>query len=201
MERRDFLTLFASAAAAAGVSATPLAGAVPAPEPPLDGPEDLDAYVERMDRGMARIARWTPGTSAPAFAGDRAAADALACASLQSIFVTGMLGDLPVQLQTDERVQERVWQAMPVMDEAHDRMSDFVRSRSEADLALVHEALRRPGVRESIIEGLDAEAARTGVSSRRRAQLREMLGHVTWRMANQPPASALSATRRRPCSR
>ena len=47
MERRDFLTLFASAAAAAGVSATPLAGAVPAPEPPLDGPEDLDAYVER----------------------------------------------------------------------------------------------------------------------------------------------------------
>jgi len=192
MQRRNFLA--AVATTTAGLAAAPLGAVPPVPaEPgPLPPPPDMEEYLTRVDRGLERIGSWSPTAGAAKFDGDRAATDALARSSLQAVFLTGMLGDLPIPSQLDPGMQDRVWRAMPLFDEATDGMTAFLESRTSEDLARVQSALRAPGTTERVIESLDAEAGRTGVSASRRAQLREMLQHVTWRLAHQPPSLLVS---------
>lgn len=190
MERRNFLALFGTTAA--GVAANPLAGAMPPlPAPsPLPEPPDMDVYIRRVDAGLESIASW----KAPAWADPARAAEAepIVRAALQSVFLTGMHGDLPTQLQMDPRMQERMWKAMPVYDEAHQRASAFLASRTPDDLSLVQAALRNAERRDSIMNTLDTQARAHGVSDARRAQMRGMLEHVTWRLANQPPSLVIT---------
>lgn len=195
MERRTFLSTVASTAA--GVAAAPITStlsampSVPAEPPPLAAVPDMDEYVARVDRGVARIGAWSPGANARA-ARDGVDVDTLARNSLQAMFLTGMLGDLPLPAQLDERMQDRVARAMPVLDDAVSGMTDFLATRTEADLAAVQAELQSPGVAREIRNALVSEAAASGVSPQRRAQLEGMVDHVTWRMANQPPALIVS---------
>lgn len=175
MERRDFLALCSAPALAAGGCHD----AFGAPAFPLPSPPDMDEYVRRLDSGLERIGRWEPSMGAR---------DGLARSSLQAIFVTGMLGDLPLENQLDPRVQERVFRSTPLFDEAVDGMTGFLSSRTPEDLARAQHLLRRSGTREALIEQLDSEAERTGVSAARRSQTRRMLRQVTWQLANQPPS-------------
>jgi hypothetical protein len=188
MERRDFLAAFA--ATAASVAAKPVDVEPPLPEEiqPLTPPPDMDAYLARVDSGLVRIEKWSPTEHAASFTGDRVATDTLARASLQSLFLTGMLGDLPIPSQLHPGMQDRVWRAMPLFDQATDGMSTFLKSRTDNDLARVHDALRSASVRERIAAELDSEAMKTGVSAPRRAQLQQLVHHVAWRLAEQPPA-------------
>jgi hypothetical protein len=173
LERRDFLAL--CAAPAVGGSAT----AFGAPSFPLPPPPDMEAYLARLDAGLDRIGRWTPAMGAQ---------DDLARHSLQAMFVTGMLGDLPVEKQLDRGMQDRLFRSLPLFDDAVDGMTRFLASRTPQDFAAAQTALRSPGVRENLIARLDAEAEQTGVSAARRAQTRGMLRQVTWQLANQPPS-------------
>ena len=192
MKRRNFVAAFATTAA--GLAAKPLGAAPPMPAevPPLLPPPDMEEYLTRVDQGLARIGGWSPTAGVTSFHGDRAATDALARTSLQAVFLTGMLGDLPIPSQLHPGIQDRMWNAMPLFDEAADGMTAFIESRTEEDLGRVQSALRAPGTIQRVIDSLDAEAGRTGVSAPRRAQLREMLQHVTWRLAHQPPSLLVS---------
>jgi|SRR5436190_5107606 len=76
---------------------------------------------------------------------------------------------------------------MPLFDDAVDGMQAFVASRTDSDLAQVQAALRADGVQQRLVDAIVTEAGRTGVSDKRSKQLRKMLDHVAWRLANQPP--------------
>jgi len=188
MDRRAFVQAGAVSGLALAVAPT-AAPAVPPPTIPRPGPvDDMDAYLARVDAGMERIGRWSVTADFPAFAGDKEAMDALGRTAMQTLFVTGMLGDLPVEQQLHPGMQERVWAAVPLMDEALDRTRDFLTTRTDEDLASVQAALRSPHrAAEQVADFLDEEAARTGVSPWRREQLRGMVALAGWRLANQPP--------------
>jgi hypothetical protein len=186
MDRRRFFTV--SAASAAGLSLpASLEAEPPSPEELTNTVAvDLDEYAARIDAGVARIAKWSHGT-APGDAIIATGREPLVQAAVTSLFVTGMLGDLPVAQQVDKRIQDRVVSALPVFDEAVDGMGEYLASLREHDLRAAADFLREPGAKDQIITRLDEEAALTGVSAPRRRQLRDMLSHVTWRIANQPP--------------
>ena len=187
MERRDFLAAMAAAATAASRDPLGAAGLPPVPNEDSGAGDEMTRYVRRVDAGMQRIAEWSATKSAPDFSGDRAATDALARNAFQSMFLVGMFGDLPLEKQLHEGMQQRMEDAMPMFDDAVDGMQAFVASRTEDDLARVHAALRADGVQKKLVDAIVTEAERTGVSDKRSKQLRKMLDHVAWRLANQPP--------------
>lgn len=190
MDRRDFLTVSASSAATltilpgTGPATSDLASEDAAFTPPID----MGEYVAKVDAGLERIGQWTPSADLGDVSGDGAATDRLAQISVQSMFLTGMLGDLPLPQQLDDRMQERVEAAMPMFNEAVDGMTGYLSTRTAVDLQRTAEYLRRPEAARLIIDRLEFDARGTGVSAPRRRQLRAMLEHVTWRLANQPPA-------------
>ncbi len=188
MDRRAFLGV--GAASGLALTAPPPGSTPPAPAIPRPGPvDDMDAYLARVDGGMDRIARWSVTADHPAFTGDRAATDTLARSSIQTLYLTGMLGDLPIAQQQHAGMQERLWANLPLMDDALERMYDFLASRTDTDLARVQAALRGPDrVAERIADALDEQAALAGVSEWRRRQVRDTIGLAAWRLAHQPPA-------------
>lgn len=184
MNRREFMNV-------AGKSALTTAGAA-ACVPALHGKgqepmPDMDAYLAKIDAGMAHIGRSSITAQYPNWRGDRAGADALFRTSLQSMYLTGMFGDLPLKAQLHPGMQDRIWAAMPIMDEAAERTTDFVSSRTTQDLAAVQAALRDRTLGSSLITSLDGHAASIGLSTERRAQTQVMLGQVEWRLRSQPP--------------
>src|SRR5204863_9289859 len=92
-----------------------------------------------------------------------------------------------LEKQRPEGMQQRMEDAMPLFDDAVDGMQAFVASRTDSDLAQVQAALRADCVQQRLVDAIVTEAGRTGVSDKRSKQLRKMLDHVAWRLANQPP--------------
>lgn len=194
MERRDFIKVTATSAVAASATSVCIpalsagqpahtAGSSTSPIP------DMTEYTARFDAGMARIGEWSLTSEYPDFtAGDREATDSLARVALQALYVTGMLSDLPVEAQADPVFQSRIQAAVPTMDEAADRMTAFLQSRTEAELAHVHEVLRNTDAGSRIARALDHEAGLCSVSDSRRVHFSRMLDEVQWRMSHQPPA-------------
>ncbi len=190
MDRRDFIAI--SAGAVVTLTALPLSGDAMSPdtseEMDFTPPSDLDAYVARVDAGLERIGTWSVTEDMKGTVGQHAATDRLAQVALQSMFMTGMLGDLPIHQQLDARMQARIERATPLFDEAVDGMTAYLASRTADDLQNAAARLRLPGAVDRIINTLEREAGRSGVSSPRKRQLRGMLDHVAWRLTNQPPS-------------
>jgi hypothetical protein len=155
-------------------------------------PDDMGAYINRIDAGMKRLEPWSSATWAPEWKGNRANADALGRTALQSMFLTGMVGDLPLEGQMHPEIQARVDAGIPLMDDATDRMSTFLRGQSATDLASVQRALRDHAAGPRIFSALDDVAGELGVSPWRRAQTRSMFSGAEWRLRNQPPALVVS---------
>jgi hypothetical protein len=80
----------------------------------------------------------------------------------------------------------------PIMDEATDRMSAFVRAQSVSELDAVQRALRSHDAGPRILTSLDAVAGDLGVSPWRREQTRSLYSNAEWRLRNQPPALVVS---------
>ncbi len=188
MDRRDFLTGSAGAAAAMTVRPLQTVSAGGATDTVVEPPADMGDYVVRVDAGLDRIGRLSLDANARNVPADVAASTRLAEAALQSLFMTGMLGDLPIHQQLDERMQARVERMTPVFDEAVDGMTAYLDSLNSAGLESAATNLRRPGTLARIVDTIEREAGRTGVSAPRRRQLREMLDHVAWRLTHQPPS-------------
>lgn len=190
MDRRDFLrkgALGASGAMVTGGLEEP--GSLRVPRSSLTPPADMDAYVRTMDEGMARIGQWSLASSFPSFDPTVSDFDGLAQASMQTLFMSAMFGDLPLESQIDPRVQDRIAAAQHVMDEAYVGMRDFLGSRTPEQLEGVRATLRaRPDVLWRITRTLEDEAAQAGVSDVRQSQLRNMFTEVGWRLERQPPS-------------
>jgi hypothetical protein len=192
VDRRRFLETGAAGAAAA------LAGSACAPSfriaerKPNEMPPDMKGYVSRIDAGMKRLESWDSTSWAPAWKGNRSEADALGRTALQSMFLTGMVGDLPLQGQVHPEIQARLESNVPLMDEATERMSNFLRAQAALDLGGVQRALRDHGAGPRIITSLDDVAGDLGVSSWRRAQTKALFSNAEWRLRNQPPGLVVS---------
>jgi hypothetical protein len=152
----------------------------------------MDAYLARIDEGMSRLGRWSSVDYVPLGIARASEDDALGRSALQALFLTGMVGDLPIQAQTHDGVQERVERAMPILDTATESMTEFLRSRGASDLAVVQTALRDHGAGARIIGQLDREAASLGLSEWRREQTRTIFANAEWRLRNQPPGLLVS---------
>jgi hypothetical protein len=189
MQRRSFLATVATSATSSMIlGPAELRAAEEAGKEYVEMPSpDMDAYVARVDAGVARIRSSSITAGKSGFVGDATEIDALSRDTFEALFLTGMLGDLPLPAQTHEGMQKRLEAAMPVFDRAANGMQTFIASRTDEQLAFVQQALRTEGTSEQIIATIDAEAERTGVSPQRRLQTRKMLEHLTWRLANQPP--------------
>jgi len=198
MDRRDFLRVGASGLLISGVSSCaslPKLRLGPSPDTPMP---DMDAYLKQVDSGMETIAAWSPSRNAQWYGDDGAALDELARKSLRTLYMTGMLGDLPPKAQIHPGMQERVWAVMPEMDEAVAGMERYLATRSEEEMARVQLALRSPSNHGmTIAQAIDEHAALCGVSQSRRMQTRVLLTDAVWRLRNQPPALTVQDTLRR----
>lgn len=189
MQRRSFLATVATSATTTMVlGPAELRAATEAGKELVELPSpDMDAYVARVDAGVEDIRASSITAGKSGHVGNAAEIDALARDTFEALFLTGMLGDLPLPAQMHDGMQKRLEAAMPVFDRAADGMQAFIASRTDEQLAFVQQALRTDGTSEQIIATLDTEMERTGVSPQRRLQTRKMLEHLTWRLANQPP--------------
>jgi hypothetical protein len=193
MDRWEFLKK--SALGAAGLTTTGSLGCTPglpgsrrslAPHP------DMTAYLDQFDVGIARLDEWSIASSFPDFQGDAALLDSLGRTSVKTLYSTGMFSDLPIELQVDPRMQDRMWAIQPAMDESIAGITNLLDRQAPEDLARVQAALReRPAFLRQFSELIDAEAARSGLSDARRYQFRTQLAQVGWRLQHQPPSLLL----------
>ena len=192
MDRRSFIDAGAGAGLLSALTlaqSSPLAGlAAPLTSGPAAAPEDLDAYLNTMDRGLDAIADGDLSDFLPGDARSLGDDAPLARGALRALYLTGMVGDLPYEMQVDPRVQDRLWRMAPEIDETvadmHARL-DEVTSSEWVDLQETLRARSNPGM--AIAEALTREGALAGMSRRRRLQTRAMITHLTLRLRGQPP--------------
>ena len=189
MERRDFLAAFA--ATAATVAAKPFDGG-----PPPAIPASRSRCRRRLTwkhTCCALMTGWRESASLVrprwhrASPGDRATTDALARSALQAMFLTGMLGDLPLPSQAHPGMQERMRQAMPLFDTAVDGTTSFpALAPRTTSRACRH---RSDGRRCASASSSRSAPKRKKAASPHRdsPSSADMLQHVTWRLAQQPP--------------
>jgi hypothetical protein len=199
MDRRDFLeksSLFGVAGLASATS-NPLNPALERikgmVEAPRIVPDDMDEYVGLIDRGMAHIASLPLAERFPVRGPDLEAREDLVRKSLRALFLTGMVGDLAPEAQTDPRIQDRLLKAAPEIDDAVLSMTEYLSGLTvteKADLQAVMRHKDNPGMQ--ISEALTDESALLGMSPQRRLQTRAMVTHVSWRFRNQPSDLVIS---------
>jgi hypothetical protein len=199
MKRREFLTKTATAGVgAASTAATGGCGlwitGAPLPRSRRE-PVDLEAYLARIDSGMAQVAersvlgavlagRETTPTEARRFA----ECEALARSSLRSLFFTGMLRDLPEADQRHPEVQQRLWRHLPEMAEALSRMTELLEGLDAGDLDRMSTVLAAdPHLPRHVCEQLEREAADIGATEAVRAQLLALGEELDHRLGRQPP--------------
>jgi hypothetical protein len=190
MDRRTFIDAGAGAMGALALTKTSVVHALSPSwvHPPATGPEDLGRYLETFDSGLEAIGHgdlssFLPGETRTL--GDRTP---LARGALRAVYLTGMLGDLPIEMQADPRVQDRLWRMAPEVTTTMDAMTAHLDERTSSEWVDLQKTLRRrtnPGM--AIAEALTREGAMAGLSRSRRLQTRAMLTHITLRLRSQPP--------------
>jgi hypothetical protein len=196
VDRRSFIgTGAASLVAAATPTAAAAAAAAASSQGDVlvvpDSPAGLDAYLAGVDTRMSALESWSLTEQFGVAPPDAAQVDALGRDILRSLYFTGMIGDLPTDLQVQPQVQQRIEAVAPAMDDAIEGTLDYLRGRGPAELERVQQALRTTDAGSRIIEGFDRVAARNAVSERRRRHTRLLLRDVEWRLRLQPPATVV----------
>ena len=189
MDRRRFVkgTAASVSALVGGSGCAPSTGLLKRDLQPIA--PDMDEYLTTVDNGLARIDQWSAARVFPSFSGNVDAADSFVRKSFKTLYLTGMFGDLTLEKQQQPGMQDRMWAAMPMMDEAVTETTEFLSAQSESDLEHVRRTL---GASDTVGHGifgmLDDEARRTGVSVQRRQQTSEIFRQINWRLTKQPPA-------------
>lgn len=187
MDRRNFVAK--GFVGASGLAAAGPPGFLSAAERGGSALYALDDYVARMDAGLARIGEWSIKSMIPAFEGDPAELDDLGRDALKSLYMTAMFSDLPVESQAQPDVQERMWAIQATMDRAVTGMSAFLERQTADTFARIRSALEAdPTAVRGVMDFVDSEAARGGISTERRRQTRAMFEQARWRMGHQPPS-------------
>ena len=195
MERRNVLKMGA-AAGVSGLASTGCAslgdGSLGTATPP--SMPDLDAFLARLDHGMAAIAAGNPlkdvlpKSQVPAVAGaPPRAEDLLIKKTLRSLLMAGSFRDLSDAERAHPAMQARMQGSMVEMDEAVFGMTHVLESFTPSERARIREAIQsEPDIGMRIAESLDTGASSVDVSLQRRTHLRAIASQLTWRLKNQP---------------
>lgn len=199
MDRRQFLvatSVGASGYVILGASSCAILPKLPAEPQKTAGPIDMPSYLARVDEGMDTIGRWSPsGSNAHPQGADL---DELGRKSLRTLYLAAMFADLPREAQLHPDMQQRMWNALPEMDDAMAGVEQLLASRSDEDLTRLRSALRSPqNPAMEIFQALDRHAAACGVSRRRRLQMRAIVTDANWRLRNQPPRLVIDESLRK----
>jgi hypothetical protein len=171
-------------------------GSLGAAAPPIM--PDLDAFLARLDRGMAAIATGNPLKDllpkSHAAAPDAAPRpeDLLIKKSLRSLLMAGSFRDLSEADRAHPAMQARVQGSMHEMDEAVFGMTHVLEGFTPSERARIRESIQAdPDIGMRIAEALDTDAATADVSLQRRTHLRAIASQLTWRLKNQPIETAI----------
>ena len=190
MDRRDFLRKsFLAGAAGLAAATVPSCAYLPLLNPanwPILLP-DMDRYLALFDAGLLQISK---GGIIVGFTGESPQPqdkELLATRSLETLFVTGMFGDLSDEGQLHPGMQARVWKAMPGMNDAVFGTIGHLEAmtgeeKSDLRSILLHKS--DPGGR--FAAALDEQAAKNNVSEARRGQMKGMLRYILGRLKHQP---------------
>ncbi len=197
MDRRNFLKRTTAAGLLlTAASCAPTLRALP--ETP--SPDDMDAYLARMDRGMRAIAKLPV---AGGIAGNvkpvavvseaRAANERLMRDALASLYMVGSFHDVGDDGRTHPGMQQRMRDALPTMDRAVLGATSLLESMDDKQLAKVQQVLReRPEIVDDLGARIDAFGANSGISVERRLDLRTSMEDLAGRMRTQNPAIIVS---------
>ena len=192
MDRRTFIDAGAGAGLLSALTlaqSSPLSGLTgPLTGGPVAAPEDLDEYLDTVDRGLDTIAEGDMATFLPGDERSLGDQTSLARGALRALYLTGMIGDLPLEMQVDRRVQDRLWRMAPEVNESVTSMLSHLDEVTSSEWVDLQETLRRPtnpGV--AIAEALTRKGALAGMSRKRRLQTRAMITHIALRLRSQPP--------------
>jgi hypothetical protein len=187
MKRRDFLVIGSGAAglSAAGCKTMSASGAF-----------DMGGHLAWLDGTLDRISSSRPiGSQIPrgrpitrrqkVWIDDT---DQLMRQSFRSLVVTGAYRDMPEAERGHPEVKQRLALVAPDMDASILDTTSRLERMTATELADVQDYLRKhPDTGMRIAESVGASAKQDGVPMARRAHLRGMFTHVSWRLAHQPP--------------
>jgi hypothetical protein len=186
MDRRTVLKLGTVAGATATTGCASVLGTL-AP-PGLEGAAaEVREFLGRVERTMGTISEAGPQGLLPEGVlldtPDSRAADGLFRKSVRSLFLVGSFSDLSQDARAHPAVQERLWAAMPEMDDSVAGMTRLLEGLTPTQRADFNRSLREdPGLPMRVAEGLDTEAQRYGVPLERRLHLRTLAAHTTARL-------------------
>lgn len=197
MERRDFLKVgTAAGVASVAAPACSMVGGGQLLDTSLSGSE-MDGYLSRLDRGLEAISGGDLlGDLIPPRANEtsqqrqqRQQGQVLARKGLRALMLTGMYKDLPEADRLHPGMQQRLERSAPELDQALFGMTGLLSSTTPVERAAIQAELkRRPDLGLRIAESINGPARKLGVSMKRRAQLRSMSTHLSWRMRVQSPS-------------
>jgi hypothetical protein len=153
---------------------------------------DVSAYLAGLDRTLDAMSNPLGGILGRRPDADRALdrnprARELVRKSLRSLVMVSAFHDLPEETRLHPAVQQRMWRAMPDMDDAVTGMSSLFASMSLAERERAMRTFRaRPELPMQIAESIDAEASTVGFALKGRARLRSLGSTLSWRLKHQP---------------
>ncbi|TKD13239.1 hypothetical protein [Polyangium fumosum] len=196
MERRDFLKVGviggAGTAAAGSVGCVGTTGAAASPVT-LVSPEEMDRFLARLDRGLDSLKTGdSPITSLfpklDATDSKVQKQDLLVRKTLRSLLLVGSFNDLPEEGRAHPGMQARMWNGMDEMDEAMLGMTSELEALTPTERADIGLRMRKdPGLGMRIVEAIDEDAARAGISMERRLHLRSIAVEACARMKQSTP--------------
>ncbi|CAN5669118.1 hypothetical protein BH09MYX1_BH09MYX1_36370 [soil metagenome] len=188
MDRRHLLKAAASVAVA-GCAADAARPAAPPTAPAMTETEVDDALAE-LDATLGRMRAGTPNADvlgAPVTDSlQLRRGHALVMKTFASMHIAATFRELPADVQSRPDVQERMWRAMPDMDDAMLSLTDVMQKLTPTERKRLQKRFAdEPDLGMKVVEKLDDQAKRVGVGIKRRAQMRAAAVHATWRMTNQ----------------
>ncbi|MDI1443294.1 hypothetical protein [Polyangium sp. 6x1] len=196
MERRDFLKVGvlggAGTAAAGSLGCAGTTGAAASPVL-MVSPEEMDRFLARLDGGLdalktreARIPSMIPARDAtdPKYQKQ----EQVVRKTLRSLLLVGSFNDLPEEGRAHPGMQARMRNGMGEMDEAMLGMTSELEALTPTERADIGLRMRKdPGLGMRIIEAIDEDAAKAGISMERRLHLRSIAVEACARMKQSTP--------------
>lgn len=199
MKRRDILKLGAVATAGSAIGGAGCATVSPALEGGGSVPSaesftaTLDRQLSRLDRARfvdELVAARATAPRSPEVTAALAEKDELFRQMLRTLLVTQSFRDLEPEAQLLPEVQERMTGHLDEVGATVFQVSDMLASLDTRQRAQVRSALRdHPDLPMAIAETIDRHA--TGISVKRRVQLRSMMANAAFRMRHGDPASII----------
>lgn len=202
MKRRDLLKQAAATAAVAGIVASSEGCAtVPRRSTPRDDQAAAN-YLALLDHSLALTGKMRPANdfAARLKPGERTPAqrqviddnDAMFQKLMRTLFITQSFRDLPEDTQVHPAVQERIASHLDEVDRTVFELTDYLGSRTPAQRVALRDLMRKhPQTAMDLAQELDTRAAKLGVGKDRRAQLRQIMKHATFRMRTEAPGALI----------